>query len=56
MEELNATFSLISNAATELRDMAEILNEKMAFFTLRAEAAEAVEEAEVEENDDEISA
>ena len=34
MEELNATFSLISGAANDLRDMAETLNEKMAFFTL----------------------
>ncbi|MCR5254840.1 MAG: methyl-accepting chemotaxis protein [Acetatifactor sp.] len=33
MEELNATFALISNAANELRDMAENLNEKMSFFT-----------------------
>ncbi len=34
MEELNATFALISDAASDLRDMAETLNEKMSFFTL----------------------
>lgn len=34
MEELNATFALISEAASDLRNMAETLNEKMSFFTL----------------------
>jgi len=34
MEELNATFALISEAANDLRNMAETLNEKMSFFTL----------------------
>ncbi len=34
MEELNATFALISQAASDLREMAETLNDKMAFFTL----------------------
>ncbi|WP_035779628.1 methyl-accepting chemotaxis protein [Butyrivibrio sp. MC2013] len=34
MEELNSTFALISNAANDLRDMAETLNEKMSFFTI----------------------
>ncbi|WP_044914456.1 methyl-accepting chemotaxis protein [Butyrivibrio sp. WCE2006] len=34
MEELNSTFALISNAANDLRDMAETLNEKMDFFSL----------------------
>ncbi|MBR6308873.1 MAG: cache domain-containing protein [Lachnospiraceae bacterium] len=37
MEELNATFALISNAANDLRDMAETLNEKMSFFTMAGE-------------------
>ena len=37
MEELNATFALISNAANDLRDMAETLREKMAFFTIAGE-------------------
>ncbi|MBO4823894.1 MAG: methyl-accepting chemotaxis protein [Lachnospiraceae bacterium] len=37
MEELNATFALISNAANDLRDMAETLSEKMAFFTIAGE-------------------
>ncbi|MBQ6588262.1 MAG: methyl-accepting chemotaxis protein [Butyrivibrio sp.] len=34
MEELNATFALISDAAAELRNMAETLNEKMDYFSL----------------------
>ncbi|MBR6003772.1 MAG: cache domain-containing protein, partial [Lachnospiraceae bacterium] len=34
MEELNATFALISQAAADLREMAETLNEKMSFFTM----------------------
>ena len=34
MEELNATFALINDAAADLRDMAETLNEKMSYFTL----------------------
>ncbi len=37
MEELNATFNLISEAAVELRNMAETLEEKMSFFTLDEE-------------------
>ncbi len=36
MEELNATFALISEAAADLRNMAETLNEKMSYFTLEA--------------------
>ncbi len=34
MEELNATFALISDAAADLRNMAETLNEKMEYFSL----------------------
>ena len=34
MEELNATFAVISDAAADLRNMAETLNQKMAFFTI----------------------
>ena len=34
MEELNATFALISEAAADLRVMAETLSDKMEFFTL----------------------
>ncbi|MCR5657059.1 MAG: methyl-accepting chemotaxis protein [Butyrivibrio sp.] len=34
MEELNSTFALISDAANDLREMAETLNEKMSYFTL----------------------
>ena len=34
MEELNATFALISDAASDLKKMAETLNEKMSFFTI----------------------
>ena len=34
MEELNATFALISEAAADLRSMAETLSEKMEFFTV----------------------
>ena len=41
MEELNATFALISNAANELRDMAETLNDKMSFFTFEETDEEA---------------
>lgn len=37
MEELNATFALISDAAADLRNMAETLNEKMEYFSLEAE-------------------
>ena len=37
MEELNATFALISDAANDLRKMAETLNEKMDYFTLEEE-------------------
>ena len=39
MEELNSTFALISNAANDLRDMAETLNEKMAYFTIEEATA-----------------
>ncbi len=39
MEELNATFALISNAASELRSMAETLNDKMEFFTVEKMSA-----------------
>lgn len=39
MEELNATFALISDAANDLRDMAETLNEKMEFFSLERQTA-----------------
>ncbi|WP_026510702.1 methyl-accepting chemotaxis protein [Butyrivibrio sp. LC3010] len=39
MEELNSTFALISNAANDLRDMAETLNEKMDFFSLEKMSA-----------------
>lgn len=39
MEELNATFALISDAASDLRQMAETLNEKMEFFTLEKMSA-----------------
>ena len=38
MEELNATFALISDAAADLRNMAETLSEKMEFFSLEASA------------------
>ena len=34
MEELNATFALISDAANDLRAMAEELNDKMSYFTI----------------------
>ena len=37
MEELNATFALISDAANDLRKMAETLNEKMDYFSLAEE-------------------
>ncbi|MBP5266103.1 MAG: hypothetical protein J6Z06_04695, partial [Lachnospiraceae bacterium] len=37
MEELNATFALISDAAEDLRAMAETLNEKMGYFTVELE-------------------
>jgi methyl-accepting chemotaxis protein len=37
MEELNATFALISEAAEDLRAMAETLNEKMGYFTVELE-------------------
>ena len=37
MEELNATFALISDAAEDLRAMAETLNEKMGYFTVEME-------------------
>ena len=39
MEELNSTFAVISEAAVDLRDMAETLNEKMGYFTLEVEKA-----------------
>ena len=39
MEELNATFALISDAANDLRKMAETLNEQMAFFSISEEDA-----------------
>ncbi len=35
MEELNATFSLIAEAAKDLRGLAETLDEKMAYFTVK---------------------
>ena len=41
MEELNSTFAVISDAAGDLREMAETLNEKMGYFTLELEGAEA---------------
>lgn len=37
MEELNATFALISNSASDLKDLADSLNQKMNFFQLAAE-------------------
>ena len=37
MEELNATFALISNSASDLKDLADNLNEKMNFFQLATE-------------------
>ncbi|MBR6395710.1 MAG: cache domain-containing protein [Lachnospiraceae bacterium] len=37
MEELNATFQLISEAAKDLHELAETLDEKMAFFTVEEE-------------------
>ena len=37
MEELNATFALISDAANDLRKMAETLAEKMDYFSLPEE-------------------
>ena len=40
MEELNATFALINDAAADLRTMAESLDEKMAYFTLEEEQEE----------------
>lgn len=46
MEELNATFALISDAAADLRSMAETLNEKMSFFTMSASKEKAVIEKE----------
>lgn len=39
MEELNATFALISDAAADLRNMAETLSEKMEFFSLEEVSA-----------------
>ena len=55
MEELNATFALISDAAADLRSMAETLNDKMAFFSMKSskEAAKAEENTEVSESEDE---
>ena len=41
MEELNSTFAVISDAAGDLREMAETLNEKMGYFTLELEGAES---------------
>ena len=37
MEELNSTFALISNSATDLKELADNLNEKMNFFQLATE-------------------
>ena len=37
MEELNATFALISNSASDLKDLADSLNQKMNFFQLATE-------------------
>lgn len=37
MEELNASFALISNSASDLKDLADSLNQKMNFFQLAAE-------------------
>ncbi|WP_027206434.1 methyl-accepting chemotaxis protein [Butyrivibrio fibrisolvens] len=37
MEELNATFALISNSASDLKELADNLNEKMNFFQLATE-------------------
>lgn len=39
MEELNATFALISEAAADLRGMAETLSEKMEYFTIEKMSA-----------------
>ena len=41
MEELNSTFAVISDAAGDLREMAETLNEKMGYFTLELEGADS---------------
>ncbi len=37
MEELNATFAMISEASAELRNMAQLLDEKMSYFTVDEE-------------------
>lgn len=37
MEELNASFALISNSASDLKDLADSLNQKMNFFQLATE-------------------
>ena len=37
MEELNATFALISNSASDLKDLADSLNQTMNFFQLATE-------------------
>ncbi|MCR4999811.1 MAG: methyl-accepting chemotaxis protein [Lachnospiraceae bacterium] len=43
MEELSATFALISEAAADLRVMAETLNEKMGYFTIGEEKNDVAE-------------
>ena len=37
MEELNTTFAMIDQAASELKDLAVTLNEKINFFTIENE-------------------
>ena len=39
MQELNATFALITEAADELRDLAVNLNEKMNYFNIEGTVA-----------------